>query len=176
MKTPLAFWLGLAFCATFDAPAAELPKAPATESSILTGNDTNVVLLYGGGYKYEVSKAKLETLPDWNVASNTIPLQPQQAAQIALARFSSLHPAITNVDTRNISMRRLSCGGSKWAYYVQVDYTQTLRPVAETQDSSKLEPPHMVIVFFDGTVVDPVIDPDAGRRPRPKLPEPRRSP
>jgi hypothetical protein len=94
---------------------------------IPTGNETNVELLYGGGFKYEVPRSKLETLPDWTVESNTIPLLPQQAAKIALARFSSLHPAITNVDTRNITMRRLSCGGSKWAYYVQVGYTQILR-------------------------------------------------
>jgi hypothetical protein len=174
MKTPLALWIGLALCANFDAAAAELPKATATEPLIPTGNDTNVVLLYGGGYKHEVPRSKLETLPDWTVESNTIPLLPQQAARIALARFSSLHPAITNIETSNITMRRLSCGGSKWAYYVQVDYPQTLRSIAETQDSSKMDPPHNVIVFFDGTAVDPIIDPDASRRPRPRLPEPRR--
>jgi hypothetical protein len=168
MKTPLAFLISLALCANFDAVAAELPKAAATESLIPTGNDTNVVLGYGGGYKYEVSKAKLETLPDWSVESNTIPLLPQQAAQIALARFSSLHPAIANVETRSITMRRISCGGSKWMYQVQVDFPQTPRLV---EDSPRVEPPPMVIVFFDGTVVDPVIDPDASRRPRPRSPD-----
>jgi hypothetical protein len=104
MKIPLAFLIGLAVSATFDTPAAELPKAPATESLIPTGNNTNVVLLYGGGYKHEVPRSKLATLPDWTVESNTIPLLPQQAARIALARFSSLHPTITNIETSNITM------------------------------------------------------------------------
>src|SRR5262249_41635310 len=148
MKIPSALLIVLALCAVFDAPAAELPKAPATEYSIPTGNDTNVVLLYGSGYKHEVPRSKLATLPDWTVESNTIPPLPQQAARIALARFSSLHPEITNIETSNIMMRRLSCGGSKWAYYVQVDYSQPLRPIAETQDPSKIDPPHNVIVFF----------------------------
>ena len=166
MKTPIILLLGLALSANFDSAAAELPTPQSTESSSLTGNGTNVVLLYGGGYKYEVSRAKLETLPDWSIASNSIPLLPQQAAQIALARYSSLHPTISNLEVRNIFMRRISCDGSKWMYHVQVDY-----PPMRPQDSP---PTKMVIVFFDGTVVDPVIDPDASRRPRPAIPEPRR--
>ena len=83
MKTAFGLLIGLALIAGCDKPAGGSKGSPVIESWNPPKDSTNVVLLYSSsadrtGYKFEVPKAMVERLPDWDPNSNTIPLLPQQ--------------------------------------------------------------------------------------------------
>jgi hypothetical protein len=129
-------------------------------------DSTNLVLLTLGirhrniSYKYEVPRARIERLPDWAPTSNSIPLLPQQAAQMAVAHYRSLHPSVTNeLEARSVSLERILWFESKWAYYVRLASVESSRPSVEPED------PKTIILLLDSTFVEPVIDrsPQGGR-------------
>jgi hypothetical protein len=166
MKTAPALLIGLTLVAGCGRPASDTRTSPVSESWNPPKDSTNVVILYssvqgGKAYKFEVPRARVEKLPDWSAASTTIPLQPQQAGQLALAWYQSRHPSITNLQASSISLQRISWYETKWAYQVFLVPPEKSRPFEEPKDSIST-----VVVLLDGTIVDPVIDPDANRRPR----------
>ena len=166
MKTAPALLIGLTIVAGCGRPATDGPTSPVSESWNPPKDSTNIVILYssvqgGKAYKFEVPMTRIEKLPDWSAASNTIPLQPQQAGQLALAWYQSRHPFITNLQASSISLQRISWYDTKWAYQVFLVPPEEARPFADLKDSIRT-----IVVLLDGTVVEPVIDPDAKRRPQ----------
>ena len=166
MKTPLALLICVILFAGCGRPGSDNPASPVSESWNPPKDSTNIVILYasvqgGKGYKFEVPRARVEKLPDWSAASNTIPLQPQRAGQLALEWYQSRHPSITNLQASSISLQRISWYETKWAYRVFLVAPEAARPFEEPENSIRT-----IVVLLDGTVVDPVIDPDAKRRPQ----------
>lgn len=166
MRIGLGLLVALALVAGCDRPAEESKAPPVTESWNPPKDSTNVVLLCtssagGIGYKFEVRRAAIEKIPDWGPSSNTIPLLPQQAAQLALARYQSLHPSLTNLQAFSISLQPISWYSSKWAYYISLVPQDRTHPFLEPSNSLRT-----MVVLLDGTVVDPIIDADAKRRLR----------
>ena len=80
---------------------------------------------------------------------------------LALAWYQSRHPSITNLQASSISLQRISWYETKWAYQVFLVPPEEARPFAEPEDSIRT-----IVVLLDGTFVEPVIDPDAKRRPQ----------
>lgn len=147
-------------------PPSEGTTPPISESWNPPKDGTNIVILYssvqgGKGYKFEVPRARIEKLADWTPASNTIPLAPQQAARLALAWYRSLHPTITNLQASSISLQRIFRYETKWAYHVFLVPPEGAGPFQEPKDSMRT-----AVVLLDGTVVDPVSDPDTNRWPK----------
>jgi len=166
MMTPLALVICVVLSASCGRPGSDSPAAPVSESWNPPKDSTNIVILYasvqgGKAYKFEVPRARVEKLPDWSAASNTIPLQPQRAGQLALAWYQSRHPSITNLQASSISLQRIFWYETKWAYHVFLVPPEAARLFDEPRDSIRT-----IIVLLDGTVVEPVIDPDAKRRPQ----------
>ena len=159
MKIIFGPLIGLVLVAGCGRPEAETPRTPPTETWNPPRNATNVeILTYsvqgGNRYKYEASRGMVERLPDWSPASNTIPLLPQQAAQLALAHYKSLHPSVTNeLEASSISLQTISWFRSKWAYNVFLVTPEGAPPFVEPKDSIRT-----IIVLLDGTVVDPIVD------------------
>lgn len=166
MKTAVALLIGLTIVTGCGSSASDAPTPPVSESWNPPTDSTNVVILYssvqgGKAYKFEVARARIERLPNWSAASNTIPLQPQQAGQLALTWYQSRHPSTTNLQASSISLQRISWFETKWAYQVFLVPPEEARPFQEPKDSIRT-----MVVLLDGTVVDPIIDPDAKRRPQ----------
>jgi hypothetical protein len=166
MKTAPALLIGLSIVAGCGRPATDSPTSPVSESWNPPKDSTNIVILYssvqgGKAYKFEVPRTRIEKLPDWSAASNTIPVQPQQAGQLAVAWYQSRHPSTTNLQASSITLQRISWYETKWAYQVLLVPPEEARPFAEPKDSIST-----IVVLLDGTVVEPVIDRDAKRRPQ----------
>ena len=166
MKTAPVLLIGLTLAAGCGGPASDGPTSPVSESWNPPKDSTNIVILYssvqgGKAYKFEVPRARIEGLPNWSAASNTIPLQPHQAGRLALAWYQSRHPSITNLQASSISLQRIPWYETKWAYQVFLVPPEEARPFEEPKDSTRT-----IVVLLDGTVVEPVIDPDAKHRPQ----------
>jgi hypothetical protein len=166
MRIIFGLLIGLALVAGCGRPETEAPQTPATETWNPPRDSTNVDILTssvqgGNTYKFEVPRARIEALPDWDPSSNTIPFLPQQAAQLALARYRYLHPSVTNdLQASSISLQTISWFRSKWAYHVFLVPPEGARPFVEPKDSIRT-----MVVLLDGTVVDPVIDRGPKRGP-----------
>ncbi len=168
MKLTFSLVLGLALLAGCRKPEADSSRGPATETFNPPRDSTNVLILSasiegGKPYKFEVPRAAIERLPDWSPTAESIPLSPQRAAQLALARYKSLSPASTNtneLEISAISLQTISWFRSKWAYYVSFVARESVRPSPQSNDL-----PRTMVVLLDGTVVDPVIDRGPRRGP-----------
>jgi hypothetical protein len=166
MKAPIALLMSAVLIAGCDRGGSNSSPPPVSQSWNPPKDSTNIVILYssvqgGKAYKFEVPRARVEKLPDWSAASITIPLQPQQAGQLALAWYRFRHPTITNLQASSISLQRISWYETKWAYQVFLVPPEEARPFAEPKDSIST-----IVVLLDGTIVEPVIDRDARRRPQ----------
>jgi hypothetical protein len=159
MKIMFSLVLGLTLLVGCDRPEADRSREPATVTFNPPKDSANVLILTvsiegGKHYKFEVPRAAIERLPDWSPTSDSIPLSPQRAAQLALARYKSLSPSSTNdLETSAISLQTISWFRSKWAYSVSFVSREAVRPFTEPNDL-----PRTMVVLLDGTVVEPVID------------------
>jgi len=108
-------------------------------------------------YKFEITRSKFDSLLEWTPNSKTIPLQPQRAAHLALQRYRSLYPSATTVFVLNFTLTPLQgTHGKKWMYWVSF---------SASEDGSVELPATAagcLVVLFDGSVVDPEVDPAAG--------------
>ena len=116
----------------------------------------------GKPYKFEVPRVVIERLPDWSPTSDSIPLSPQRAAQLALTRYKSMAQSGTNeIETSAISLQTISWFHSKWAYHISFVPREGVGSPPEHNDL-----PRTMVVLLDGTVVDPVVDRGPQRGPK----------
>ncbi len=167
MKITFSLVLGLALLAGCDRPEADSSGTPATETFNPPKDSTNVLILTasiqgGKPYKFEVTRAVIERLPDWSPSSEEIPLSPQRAAQLALARYKSLSPSSSNeLEISTLSLQRISWFHSKWAYHISFVPHESVRSSEGRNDL-----PSTMVVLLDGTVVDPVVDRSPRKGPK----------
>ena len=95
---------------------------------------------------------------DWTSAIAGIPLQPQRATQLALARCRFLYPKATALSAIEFQLRPCGERPNKWMYLITI---------ASDGDG---QVPTGMFVLLDGTVVDPVVDPEHLYAPDPKPP------
>ena len=124
-------------------------------------NTTNVYLLSTcstdrtTAYKFEIPRSKFGNLAEWTPSSSSIPLQPQRAAQLALKRYRSLYPSANTAFVLGFTLTPLEgTHFKKWMYWVNFS--------ASEDGSIKLpaKAAECLVVLLDGTVVDPVVDPE----------------
>ena len=136
--------------------------------SIAADTDDRVLLLMSESsdrstrLKFEISKPKLDSLAKWSPTSTSIPLQPQRAAALALARWKALYSTDTSACV--FAMDLAPIGGThltKWMYYVTIGTSEDIEHVTYRPPKSA----GVLVVLLDGTVVEPVVDP----RPVPRL-------
>ena len=167
MKTAFSVMMGLALLAGCDRPEEGRAGAPPMETFNPPKDSTNVLILTAsieGGkiFKFEVPRAVIESLPDWSPTSNSIPLLPQRAAQLAWTRYKLLSQSGTNeLETSAISLQTISWFRSKWAYHISFVPRERVGYSPEHNDL-----PRTMVVLLDGTVVDPVIDRGPQRGPK----------
>jgi hypothetical protein len=167
VKSSFSLMLGLALLAGCDRPEGGRSGAPARETFNPPKDSTNVLILTasiegGKPYKFEVPRAVIEGLPDGSPTSETIPLPPQRAAQLALSRYKSLAQLGTNdIETSAISLQTISWFHSKWAYHISFVPRDGARSSPEHNDL-----PRTMVVLLNGTVVNPVIDRSPQRGPK----------
>ena len=97
---------------------------------------------------YSVPYARIEAQPTWKPAEQPIPLLPEKAVALAVAWAQSHLPAGTQVTAEQITLRQTRNGlaDARWFYTVELSHGQ---------DKSKFDPYELVVVFFDGTIVEP---------------------
>jgi len=113
--------------------------------SSTSGQDHEIKLDYG------ISADRMRQQPDWSPLQATIPLQPQQAAQIGLKWFREKYPEVSK--SSSVSMIMLEAiqltEFKKWHYSIAIHLTD---------NAYKLLPRdgvQFVHVLLDGTIVEP---------------------
>jgi hypothetical protein len=104
-----ALFVSLLLAAGCNRSDVQAPQSAAPRSEAQSEDGTNVVLVYTASddntcYKFQVARSTIENLPGWSPASNSIPLQPQLAAQLALKRYKSIYPTATNLMASEIEL------------------------------------------------------------------------
>ena len=118
---------------------------------------------------YAISRERLAAQPDWSPTNRDIPLQPQQAAAIALKWYRARYPAVAkSISISSIGLQAIPLTDyRKWHYTVSSDFPDDAHP--------KL-PDGVIyaVVLLDGTVVEPQVNPNPPRwMPRPPNPLPK---
>ena len=105
-------------------------------------------------FRFEVADGHIARLPDWNPAMAVIPLQPHDAARLALVRYKELYPTASSATITGLTLVRIKkTNGTKWAYWIDLSVDQ------DKKDTLPGEAVSVLVVLFDGTVVDPIVDP-----------------
>jgi len=100
-------------------------------------------------YTFTVSKSQLEKCPDWNDGGD-VPFPVGKARTLGFKELHKLLPDADDYDFDTISLERQKSTG-KWYYRIQFLKLRGIPPGPV--------PAFMVVVLFDGTVVDPVVGP-----------------
>lgn len=104
---------------------------------------------------FAISRERLAAQPDWSPTNCDIPLQPQQAAAIALKCYRAKYPAVADsISVTSLSLQAIQLTDfHKWHYTVVFYFRD---------DAAKKLPNDVVsiaVVLLDGTIVEPQISP-----------------
>jgi hypothetical protein len=137
-----------------------LPLSRATEEPAQEDKDYYITSTNGRGpsgsdkelhFDFSISSERLAAQPDWSPTFTSIPLQPQQAAQAALAWYRAKYPSVDSlVSVTHLSLSTISLTGSrKWHYSVIFSVPSDARKTLPEEAVS------VAVVLLDGTVVEP---------------------